>query len=180
MPTTYEVAPDSVNALIASILERHHLELAETHCTIGAIMASNPSGPAVKHHGSAALAKVRIVSADKRVNNKNDAEIIIDAGEWADLDDEQRAALIDHELCHVRRKEYSEKKLAQLRKDDPDHVAWKLDEHGRPKLGTVPADVTPGDGFAACIVRHGEKAVEFLTAKRFGEWAKKAMRERSA
>lgn len=178
MPTTYETADDEVIAVVKDQLKRNHPDLAETGCTVGAIMASNPGGPAVKHHGSAALAKVRIVSADKRVNNPNDAEIIIDAGEWADLDDEQRAALIDHELCHVRRKEYSEKKLAQLRKEDPDHVAWKIDEHGRPKLGTIPADVTPGDMFADCIRRHGRKAVEFVTAKKSNSFAERVLAER--
>lgn len=174
MPTTYDAAPDEVTRIIAEQLKAHHPDLFETKCVIGAIMASNESGPAVKAHGSAALAKVRIVSSDKKVNNPNDAEIVIDSAEWADLTDEQRAALIDHELSHLRRREYSEKQLAKLRKEDPEHVAWKLDEHGRPRLGTVPADYTPGDAFAEVIARHGDNAVEFVTAKRFHEFAKSA------
>jgi hypothetical protein len=175
MPTTYEAGSDEVNKIIKTILTKHHLALSETGCTVGAIFAINLDGPAVKAHGSPALAKVRIVSSDKKVNNFNDAEIIIDSGEWSSLDDEQRAALIDHELSHLRRREYTEKQLAKLRKGDPGHIAWKLDEHGRPRLGTVPADFTPGDAFADVIARHGKKAVEFVTAKRFEEFAKRSL-----
>ncbi len=175
MPTTYEAAPERVASLIVKMLQANHPDLAETGCTVGALFASNEKGPAVKHHGTAALAKVRIVSADKRVNNVNDAEIVIDAGEWSQLSDEQQIALVDQQLAYLRRKEYSEKSLAKLRKEDPNHIAWKLDEHGRPKLGTVPPDMSAGGAFAEVIARHGENAVEFENAKRFHEFARQAM-----
>ncbi len=160
-------------------MAKRHPDLCECAAAVGILMASNEKGPAVKHHGTAALAKVRIVSTDKRVNNRFDVEILIDVNEWSQLDDEQRAALINHELLHVRRKEYSAKKLKSLRKENPDHPEWKLDCHGRPVLGTIPADVTPGDGFSLCIEWHGASAVEFVTAKRFAAFAEQAMAGRA-
>lgn len=180
MPTTYDSAPDDVLDVLREQIARRHHDLLECGAKIGVVMARNESGPAVKHHGTAAFAKVRIVSADKKVHNVNDAEIVIDAGEWDQLLPDQQEALINHELLHLKRKEHSEKKLAALRKDDPDCPAWKLDSHGRPVLGTIPADVTPGDGFAACIEWYGSSAIEFVTAKRFAAFAEQAMAGRAS
>jgi hypothetical protein len=178
MPTTYDTAPDEVLAMVQRIISQFHPDLAETGCKVGALFAFNESGPAIKLHGSAALATVQVVSPKRRPHCEYDAEILIDAGEWSQLSPAQQDALIDHEASHLRRKEWSEKKLAKLRKENPDAVAWKLDSLGRPMLGTVPADVTPGDCFRACIIRHGAAAVEFVTAKRFAAFAEAAMRER--
>lgn len=164
-------------SVVARVMREYHPALVECGANVGAIMASAEDGPAIKVHGSAALAMVQVVSAKRRPHCEYDAEIVIDRSEWNKLLPAQQDALIDHDLCHLKRKEYSEKKLAKLRKEDPDAVAWILDNLGRPKLGTIPADVTPGDGFEACIVRHGEWAVEFVTAKRFKDFAGNALKK---
>lgn len=179
MPTTYETAPDDVISVIKSVVSAYHPAIAECGAKIGAVFAHNADGPAVKVHGAAAMACIQAVSAKRRPHCEYDAEIIIDGAEWEKLDENQQEALIDHELSHLRRKEYSEKQLAKMRKENPDAVAWKLDNLGRPKLGTVPADFTPGDAFAEVIARHGESAVEFIGAKRFHSFAQKAMAERA-
>lgn len=180
MPTTYETAPDDVLAVVRRILNRYHPDLAETGATVGAIFASNETGPAVKLHGAAALAVVQVVSAKRRPHCDCDAEITIDASEWSQLTPQQQDALIDHEISHLRRKEHSEKKLAKLRAENPDCPAWKIDNLGRPVLGTVPADMTPGDAFADVIARHGLAAVEFVGAKRFNEFADAALAQHKA
>jgi hypothetical protein len=180
LATEYETAPDEVIATIRRLVNQYHPDLAETGCKIGAIFARNESGPAVKLHGVAALATIQAVSAKRRPHNEYDAEITIDGGEWDQLLPPQQDALIDHELCHLKRKEHSEKKLARLRKEDPEAVAWKIDNLGRPVLGTIPADFTPGDCFKDVIVRHGPAAPEFLGAKRFEVFAANAMAEREA
>lgn len=179
MSTTFETAPDEVVALIRTVTLAYHPDLAECGAKIGAVFAHNADGPAVKVHGAAALACIQPVSAKRRPHCEFDAEIIIDAAEWEKLTKDQQAALIDHELSHLRRKEHSDKQLAKMRKENPDQVAWKVDNLGRPKVGTVPADFTPGDAFAEVIARHGEHAVEFVGAKRFHNFAQKALIERS-
>ena len=181
MPVEFSEAPDDVVAIVMRQLRAHHHDLVETKCVIGVLMARTEDGsPAVKYHGAPALATITVVSARHRVKKKCDAEILIDGGEWDKLDDKQKAALADHELSHLKRVEYSEKTLARLRKENPDAPAWRLDCHGRPRLKTIPADLTPGDAFAEVIERHGESAVEFLGAKRFHEFAKAAMHGRLA
>ncbi len=162
MPTTYDTATDDVFEIVNRILKQHHPDLAETQCKIGVIFASNEDGPAIKVHGSAALACIQVVSAKRRPHCEYDAEITIDASEWNNkLIPAQHDALINHELHHLVRVEHSEKKLAALRKEDPDAVAWKIDSLGRPKLKTIPADITPGDIFLSCVAIHGRNAIEF-------------------
>lgn len=176
--TTYDDADDDIMAVLAEQLRLHHPDLCECGAVIGVTVASNEKGPAVRHGGHAALATIKAISSKDKTKKKIDAEILIDLSEWHQLHPEQRAALIDHELLHLRRVEYTEKQLAKLRKANPDQPAWKIDEHGRPKMKTVKADVTPGDAWAACIQRHGKAAVEFVTAKRFAEFAEEALKSR--
>ncbi len=165
-------------AVLAEQMRLHHPDLCECGAIIGVTVATNEKGPAVKHGGNAALATIQAISSKDREKKKIDAEILIDANEWAQLHPDQQAALIGHELFHLRRVEYTDKQLAKLRKGNPDQPAWKLDEHGRPKLKTVQADVTPGDGWAECIRIYGHAAVEFVTAKRFAAFAEAAMNSR--
>lgn len=165
---------------VQRIIHAYHPNLAETQCRIGAIFGRNDNGPAIKVHGCAALAAIQAVSAKRRPHCEYDAEILIDQSEWNRLSPQQQDALIDHELSHLRRKEHKPKKLAKLREANPECPAWKLDNLGRPVLGTVPADFTPGDCFAAVIARHGFAAVEYIGAKRFAEFAEDAMRQHKA
>lgn len=175
MPTVYDPPTDDVLDVLRAQLTRYHPDIVECGAKVGVIMARNETGPAVKLHGTAAFAKVRIVSADKKVNNENDAEIIIDASEWDQLLPAQRDSLINHECHHLRRKEHKDKKLAKLRAENPDCPAWVIDHHGRPVLGTVPADLTPGDVFLACVEIHGKNAIEFVGIKRAWQQCEEAV-----
>lgn len=178
MAIEYSDAPEEIVAIVMDQLRRHHPELFETKCTIGITIARSDDGsPAVKHHGAPALATIKVISAKDRTKKKCDAEMLIDGGEWDELEDDQKPALADHELSHLKRVEYSEKQLKKLRKENPNAPAWKIDCHGRPRLRTIPADFTPGDAFKGVIARHGEAAVEFIGARRFNEFASQAIKE---
>lgn len=176
MPTEYSEADDTILAIVTDQLRRNHPELHETK---GVIMAYSTDGsPAVKHHGAPVLACIKVISAKDRTKKKIDAEILIDSRLWEKKDDEEHAATIDHELSHLERVEWSEKKLKSLREDDPNTPEWKLDCHGRPRLRTIPADFTPTDAFTAVIKRHGHKSVEVTGAKAYKEFVESALKSR--
>jgi hypothetical protein len=175
MATTYETADTDVLNLIKSVVRKHHPDLHETGANIGAIFASNEDGPALKVHGAPAMACIQAVSAKRRPHCECDAEITIDRSEWNSLNPFQQEALIHHELSHLKRKEHKEKKLQELRKESPDCPAWIIDNLGRPKLGTVPAEHVPGDAFSSTIEIYGPAAIEFVGADRFKKFADEAL-----
>lgn len=166
MPTTYQHADDDILDLLAQVLRTHHPRLAEAGVKVGVTMAYNPDGPAIKHGGYEALACIKVVALKDRVRKRIEAEMFVDQSEWERLPEEQRVALLDHELSHIALVELPPRQLATLRRDDPDAPAWKLDDLGRPKLRSVPGDWSAGDGFAAVCERHGRAAVEFLNLDR--------------
>lgn len=179
MPTTYSEAPTEAVSLLAKMLKAHHHDLVECKAQIGVLFASNDKGPAVKSNGYPRAAQVKVVSLKDRVRKKIDAEVIVDALVWERLTDDQRAALMDHELEHLRRVEWSAKRYKKMLAEDGDVLRWKLDSLGRPKLKTVPADIDVGDAFASIIQRHGKAACEFRNAAQFHEFAEKALAERA-
>lgn len=96
-----------------------------------------------------------------RITKGYDAEMSVDERVWRDLTDEQRLALLDHELSHIDTIDIPEKQLKELRGDDPNAVSWKTDDIGRPRLRSVPGDWNTGDGFTQVVARHGIHAVEY-------------------
>lgn len=178
MSTQYDNAPAEIMAVLDEQMRLHHPDLVECGAVIGVLIATNEKGPAVKHHGSAALATIQAITQKHRVKKKIDAEMVIDWSEWNQLLPDQQAALIGHELSHLKRVEHKAGALAKLRRDNPDQPSWKIEPDGRPKLKTIEADISPGDGFHSCVVIYGKSAVEFVTAKRFAAFAEAAMKER--
>ena len=61
------------------------------------------TGPAIKVHGVRALAQVKVLGLKDRTKGCGDVEILVDADWWSDADrkEEERLAVIDHELCHI-------------------------------------------------------------------------------
>lgn len=176
MPTTYQTADDDVLDLLAAVMRESHPRLVEAGVKVGVTMALNPDGPAIRHGGYEALAQIKVVSLKDRLRKGIDAEMFVDESEWNRLDDDQREALLDHELSHLSLAWLTAKQLAALRHDNPEAPAWKLDDLGRPKLKSVPGDWNAGDGFAAVVERHGRAAVEFLNLSRCYARAKAACR----
>ena len=161
MPTTYEIADDDVLTLCARVRKAYHPRLEEAGVEIGVLFARNAEGPPVKSGGYPVLAKIKAVPLKDRVSKDYDAELVIDAGEYEKLKEEQRAAMLDHELSHITTIDLEKTELDQARVHDPEAKGWKLDDLGRPRLKTVLGDWNAGDGFGLVVARHGLMAIEY-------------------
>jgi hypothetical protein len=150
----YEAAPGEVRVVCDQMLEKYHGELHDAEVTIDLLFASpkaddgdiNPESHAIKHHGYPAMAVVKVNAYKLRVQSHADAEMIIDKQRWEELSDEQREALIDHELEHL---ELKTDKDGNLLRDDLD----------RPKLRTRLHDHQYG-WFNSVARRHGKASLE--------------------
>lgn len=175
MPTTYAppLPADPVLPLLAHCMERWHERLHKAKVRVGILWALNEDGPALKHGGYPVLAKIKPASLELRVISRMyggdgfDALLKIDEEQYRDLDDDSKAALLDHELAH----------LDTVEKDVDGRTVLQRDDIGRPKLRTVEGDWNGGDGFTAVIARHGEWAIELISARRAWGYAKAALEE---
>lgn len=156
MPT-FTLANDDMNRLLERARAEWHKDLNDNGVTVSCIVAiakldeeGNPMGDALKHHGVACFAVVRIVKQSDRVQGMADAEITLDGDRWAFLDDAERLAILDHELTHI-----------EIVKEDG---AVKLDDGGRPKLKLRAHDYEHG-WFNETAKRHGPKSQEVQQAQ---------------
>jgi hypothetical protein len=147
MATYYTEADTATTQRVATLMEEQFPDLREAGVTLTVLFAQNPDGPAVKHHGVPAAAKIKINSLADRAEGKRDCTITIDFAAWKDRGDRAQEALLWHELNHpkVRR----DKKTGTIKRDDL----------GRPKLGAVPDDYTI-NGFLDCARRYGPDSPE--------------------
>jgi hypothetical protein len=153
MPTTYDPAPPDVLDLLAEVRAEYHPDLDAAGVTIGVLMASNRRGGAVKVGGHAAAAAIRVTNLRDRAQGMPDCSLLIDADRWDGLEDGERRALLDHELCHP---------VPRPLPPDPDAPGpplFLLDDAGRPKLSTRKDDWCL-TGFAEIVERHGRDALE--------------------
>lgn len=165
MPTSYTRADEAAQSNLNEMLDLYHSELRDAGVTFDVIFAraarnenGDIDGPAIKHGGYPAAAKVRIVSLKDRAKGNADVEIIIDEDEWETLSDARRNALIDHELEHVE--------LVLEETKDGSEAVVKRDDLGRPKLKMRLHDRHFG-WFDVCAQRHGSDSVEALQLARF-------------
>ncbi len=163
MPS-YEQADDSVHVMALSVMFAHHSELRfqgrdgeADYPRLCILMAhSDEEGePAVKCHGYPAAAVISVIPIKQRVDKRADAEIVIDAANWEDLDEPKRRALLDHEITHL-----------EIKTDK--HGAVEVDDVGRPKLKLRLHDFDFG-GFRSIARRYGEDAPEVIAARHFRE-----------
>ena len=153
MQVTYKPVPASVNKLIAKVMGKHHEALEQVSLDVKGWFAyaerdenDQPKCMALKLHGYACMAVVKINNLKQRVQGLGDAEIVFDGDRWDELTDAEQFALIDHELCHLNVK--------------VDKVgAVKKDAHGRPLLKMRLHDWQIG-GFRDVIKRHGSDALD--------------------
>lgn len=136
------------HALIESIVADHYPDLEEADLRIGVLLAFPKMGvgPALKHHGYPAVALTKGTSHEDRVAGKPDVIIKIDANRWALLSEEERAALIDHELNHI------------VPQRDKEGVI-KEDDQGRPLVKMRLHDAEIGVFFDV-IKRHGSASLD--------------------
>lgn len=149
--TNYDIVPQEVHDLINSTLEKHHPELVDAGVTIDAIFAFNDKGEhPVKFGGYPALAVIKITSLKNRVKGQCDAEITIDRDAYQSMNNDQRTALIDHELYHLL-----------IARDKEDNI--KYDDADRPKLKIRKHDYQMG-WFREIARRHGYNSPEVYQA----------------
>lgn len=166
--TSFQMADTTVTELVNEIMHKNHPDLVECGVRIGVLMAYDPDGPAIKHGGFPVLACVRVVSLKDRITKGFDVEMLIDQTEWNDLPPKRKISTVDHELTHINRVPNTPKAMKA------GESAWKTDDLDRPKIKLRKGDVMVGDGFASCIDRHGDDAVEFVNIERAMRFAKRA------
>jgi hypothetical protein len=153
MPTTYEKCGEEVEAVIRKVAKKYHVDLVKAKVTIGSLFARNDDGEAVKLHGYPCAATVKKNSLKDRAEGKTDATITIDEKRWNELSEDEKDALIDHELYHLN--------VKRNERGDFDY-----DDLGRPKLTMVLHDAQIGI-FKSIIERHGAAALDAQIAEKF-------------
>ncbi len=113
--------------------------------------AGEKKGPALKLHGVAALGICRVTNYKDRVKGMADVEISLDGDWWEESSDEEKAALVDHELHHI-----------DLVLDQNGNV--KRDDLNRPMITMRKHDSQFG-WFAVIAARHGPASQEQQQAK---------------
>jgi hypothetical protein len=147
MAKTFEECPRLVRDMAAPIIEKYHPDIQEYGVTIAYMFAtSSTDAPALTHGGHAAAALCRINSDQERAEGLTDCSISICEATWDELDDDEKNALLDHELYHI-----------SVTFDKEGQV--KLDGNGRPKIRLRKHDIVVG-GFHVIVKRHGIAALE--------------------
>jgi hypothetical protein len=151
-----------VDGTIRSLIEKNYPDLLEAEVTIGAVFAhakrgedGEVQGEALKHHGWPAAAIISINPHRKRVEGLPDVSLAIDGDRWPDMSDEQRTALLHHEIHHLL-----------VCRDDEGVI--RSDDCGRPKLKMRPHD-WECSGFETIIRRYGQAAIDTQII----DWGKK-------
>ena len=147
-----------VHARIADLQKRYHPEHVEAGLKVDVVFVdiddrnADESTPALKLHGYPCDAVVRIVPLKQRAKGMGDAEIEIDLHRYDGMEEDERNALLDHELYHIEIcRNRKTKKIA-------------LDTVARPKLSMRLHDRELG-WFDAIAQRHGDASGEVQQAR---------------
>lgn len=166
MPT-YEPATEEMKQVVADVMTRFHGRLEACGVKISTLVANpredqngDPTGEAIKVGGYPALAKIRITSLKDRVHGLGDAELIIDGFHWQTMGDDEKAALIDHELTHLDVTYVEDKKSKAM--------VVKRDDIDRPKLRMRLHDFQVG-WFHEVVRRHGKASQEWQQYDSFAD-----------
>jgi hypothetical protein len=134
--TKFERCPPDIVRLIDRIAEEFHPELLEASVSIDALFhfprldekGQPVKGTGLKLHGHAAYAVARVVTTKDRAKGCRDVEIVIDQHSWESLAEEEREAVLDHELMHFELIVDDEQ---QVQLDDIDHPRVRIRKHDR-------------------------------------------------
>lgn len=157
----FNVASDEIQSLVKAAIERWHPDLKESGAIVLAIMVeSDDDKPAINHEGYPVLACITVVRQSDRATKQHDAELFINGDAWESMTSDQRMALLDHELSHLKAK------VKRQKRTYAGPAIIERDQYGRPKLGLVKGDWNVGDGFKEVVERHGLAAAEFENIRR--------------
>lgn len=158
MPT-YQPANADVKELANSIIGRFesHQPLLDAEVQFDYVFAfpdydedGAAKNEAIKKNGVKALGLCRILPLKDRAMGRGDVEITLDGEWWQDANEQERAALLDHELHH-----------AEVKKQNGCVV---IDDLRRPKIKLRKHDVEIG-WFNIIAERHGAFSQECQQAK---------------
>lgn len=153
MPT-YLLAAKETEDLLAKVIEEYHPRLLNEDVRVGILMAyasvdentGEKKGHAIKGYaGAAAGASVKKVAAKDRLTKKYDVELLIDGDAWPNLPEQQKVAILDHEMTHIE-------------------TTGKTDDNNRPLVKMREEDFIVW-GFLEVVQRHGVHAMEHRSLK---------------
>lgn len=151
MGTRYRCADNDTHLKIAEVLIRYHRHLEPVRIDVLFAYGADPEDQVLMNGGYPAIATIKINGAKDRALGSGDALILIDRASWSGFTDEQKDAIIDHELTHL------EVVLDKAGRVDMDYL-------GRPKLQMRMHDHQFG-WFDAVADRHGENSMEVFQAR---------------
>lgn len=153
MPRTYEAAGHDVHGVCQKMIHRYYPWMNEIGVQFNLILAHGPvsksgarTGPAIVLHGNPAAATVKVNSLKDRVKGLKDVTIEIDGDKWPEWTQDEREAVIDHELYHLESHKNAD-------------GTTEVDDCGRPSLSLRKHDFHFG-GFREIALRHGDDAFE--------------------
>lgn len=166
--STYQKAPQEVLMTALGVITQYHPEWlqknpetgeSELSLKIDILMAYGErdeetdklKSPALKQYGMSALGLTRIIPLKERAKGNGDVEICLDADWWEKAPESERAALLDHELTHIR-------------------VMDRTDDLGRPVIKLRKHDIQVG-WFNIVAQRHGAASQERIQARQIVEVA---------
>lgn len=162
MSVIYERCTEDVGEVADELIRKFHTELiikgkpVEIDYLFAQLEPDSngdrPTGAAVKLHGIACYAKVKIVSAKDRAIGRKDAEVVIDKDQWEKMPAGKRRALLDHELEHL-----------EVKRDSAGFMV--LDAYERPRLRLRHHDWDLG-WFNSIAERHNQFSIEVQQARR--------------
>jgi len=157
---TYAKPEEELLQQVESVKAAYHKRLCEAGVTIDVLMAYGSrdadgqiTAPAIAVGGYQAMASIRITNLRERTKGNGDAEMLIDADNWFDLDERTQAAVIDHELVHL---DLTLDKNGMVATDDMDRPKMSLKKHSR-QYGW----------FDEVVQRHGEYCLESQQCRAF-------------
>ncbi len=147
----FDPAPDEVYDLMRSVIGERFPEIRDLQpeLRITILMASNGGEvfvPALKHHGTPAVAMIKRSNAEDRALDGPDILIEIDQNRWDERGERGRCAILAHELRHI-----------EFKRDKGGVI--KYDAYDRPQIKLVPDDWTL-TGFRDVAEWYGEDAAE--------------------
>ncbi len=185
MATTFG-QPEAIDIeLLYTVMVDSHKHLWDARVSVGILMADNEESRPIKKNGVPCLAKIAIVPLWLRAliggcglsgslsmqrppveleASTLDLILMIDRREWMEATNEQKQALLDHELSHV-----------VLTKEEGNNL--KRDDLGRPKLKLRNGDWDGSDGFIDVVKRWGDDAPEYRSAERVMRIARASVEE---
>lgn len=156
MAKCYQKFDGAEMKIVQVVMKKHHPDLVQRGVTVDCLFVfqdGEKSGEhTLKFHGYPAAAVVRKVPLKDRVKGAGDAEIVFDLAWWSAASEEERVAVIDHELTHLEVKRNKNTKEVET------------DDHGRPVLKLKLHDIQFG-GFTSIVKKHGQHAPEAQAAK---------------